>query len=268
MRFLRLVEISRPISWILCVILFLIGITLSNTNMGFISLLEMIMLTFPFTLFLFGINDIYDYESDKLNPRKKKFFGTFVRKNELPRIKNSCFLCIVPLIFVSFFTKNIWNIIAMISLLFFSYAYSAPLLRLKEIPIVESISNAIIIYLIVMLGFTFNALPWQLTLKAYYLLIFIIAYHIFTTIMDYESDKKVGHRTFAVRFGKRTAAFTSVLIGLFVYIFGRFESIEINLLILFSTLFFAVTFIYTKFTKIGFYLSVIIGIIAGFVYLL
>jgi len=268
MRFLRLIQISRPVGWVLCVILFLIGIRLSDANLDFVSLIEMVMFTFPFCLFLFGINDIYDYKSDRLNPRKKKFFGNFVRKNELVWLRKSCFISLIPIFLISFITMNIWNIITTVLLILISYAYSAPPFRLKEIPIIESVSNAVIIYLIVMLGFTFNAFPWELTTKAYYLLLFIVAYHIFTTIMDYEYDKKVGHKTFAVRFGKKTAAFVSVLLGLFVYFFGRIQTIEFNLLVLISTLFFAITFFHTKFAKLGFYLSILVGIIVGFVYLL
>jgi 4-hydroxybenzoate polyprenyltransferase len=240
---------------------------LSGAEMGALVWIELIMLTFPFCLFLFGINDYYDYESDMLNPRKrKKFLGTFAHKKELSFLKKSLVISVIPLIIISILTLNLWNMLAMFLLILFSYAYSAPPIRLKEIPILESVSNAIIIYLAVMLGFSFNALPWELTYKAYYVLLFVMAYHIFSTIMDFEADKKAGHKTFTVRFGKRKAALTALIVGFAAYFFGQIQTTLIRMLMLFAVLNFAFTFVYPKFARICFHVTAVSGLVAGILY--
>jgi 4-hydroxybenzoate polyprenyltransferase len=35
-----------------------------------VSIFQILMLSFPFCIFLYGLNDVHEYESDKLNPRK------------------------------------------------------------------------------------------------------------------------------------------------------------------------------------------------------
>lgn len=79
MRFQRVIKISRPRFWIYELGPYLIGIlgALSVTGMSFsdveIRRLTLFALYFfvPANIWIYGINDIYDYETDKLNPKKQ-----------------------------------------------------------------------------------------------------------------------------------------------------------------------------------------------------
>jgi 4-hydroxybenzoate polyprenyltransferase len=267
-RFLRLVQVSRPYSWIVGIGMLLAGLRLSNGIFDFWSFLYMLAATFAISLVLFAINDVYDYESDMKNTRKKQsVMGAVLQKAELGFVKKSFFAASAFLVLISVLTLRFWNILAAVCLIFFSYAYSAPPLRLKEIPVLESLSNAVIIYLIVILGYTLKEIPWNITYKAYYLLFFVFGYHIFSTIMDYEADKIAGHRTFAVRFGKRLSALTAVTVGLIVYFLGNFETPEVRLLVLLSNIGFAATFVRPKLAKLSFSLSVLLGTLLGIIFL-
>ena len=269
MKILRLIQITRPYGWIVFIGMFLVGMKLADASLTLFSIIYMILMTIPLGLVLFGINDVYDYRSDRINPRKKQsIMGAVLKINELKFVRKSVFVSAVIMLFIAALSFKIWNFISVLLLILISYAYSAPPLRLKEIPVLESVSNAIIIYLIVMLGFTLNALPWEITCKAYYLLIFVVAYHIFSTVMDADADAKAGHKTFAVRFGRRAAAVAAVAISLPVYLVANFESTEVRILYLFTMFGFALTAFKPKLAKLAFSLSIIIGTILGIVFLI
>ena len=121
------------------------------------------LLSVPYCIFLYGINDIYDYETDKINPRKGDLKGGgFLEGIKLEPayhsyIKRVSFLVISLLFLTSFLTLNIANILGMLLLVFFSYFYSAPPLRLKERPPLDSFTNGIgYFFLPFLLGFSFG----------------------------------------------------------------------------------------------------------------
>jgi len=65
------------------------------------------LLSFPYAVFLFGISDINDYDSDKINPRKKSFSIT----NDIKRfILVVSVLTAVSLILISVLTLNYENV--------------------------------------------------------------------------------------------------------------------------------------------------------------
>jgi len=62
------------------------------------------------------------------------------------------------------------------------------------------------------LGFSFVDNAWSLPLQAYYFCLCVMGFHAFSTVMDYEIDKGVGDRTFAVAYGKRAATLFAAVI--------------------------------------------------------
>jgi len=256
----RLFQISRPLGWVMASVLFLVGIKLSGPGFDLLTVVQLVFLTFPFCFFLFGINDVFDYKSDKLNPRKGNFLhGAKITKDEIPIIKKLAWLFILPLVLVSAFV-NLYNFVFAVLLVLFSYFYSAKPIRMKEIPLLDTISNSIIVYLVVMLGFTHHALPSQLTIKGYFLLILLTGFNAYHTIVDFDADRKAGHKTFASFFGKRATAGFAFLCALVALLFGNFESFEFNALVLFSAIATFATLIYPKIAKILMYICVFGGI--------
>ncbi len=66
-----LLKVSRPLGWVVAPLVFVIGFYYSNSYLTLLSIVQIILLSFPFSIILYGINDLYDYDSDRLNPRKK-----------------------------------------------------------------------------------------------------------------------------------------------------------------------------------------------------
>jgi 4-hydroxybenzoate polyprenyltransferase len=205
MKFNYLIKISRPIIWFLPLICFSFGVSLSHAILSPLLLIEFLMLSFPFNFFLYGINDIFDYESDILNPRKGSIEGVKLEPKRHDAVKKVSIAMAILLLLISLATFNIANILSMVFLIFISYAYSAPPFRIKEKPPFDSISNIFIYFLMpLILGFSFGgsiiSIPWQV----YLLSLSIVGAHAFTTLADYTPDKKAGEKTFSIIFGKKT----------------------------------------------------------------
>lgn len=237
MKIIDLIKISRPIVWFLFPLVFYIGLAVSGTTVSFHSILIIIMLSFPTCLAGYGINDVYDYKSDKINPRKKKksIEGYIVSpKNRKFIIKISLFMTL--LLFVSILlTGNILSIGVVLMFILFGYSYSAPPIRLKEKPPFDSISNAVIYILLPFsLGFSlsgsFVGFP---LIKILFISLAGMAIHALSTIPDFTVDKKVRVTTFAVKFGKRNTAIFSLIAFLVTFFFGNFLTFIINAYLIF-----------------------------------
>ncbi|MBT4334862.1 UbiA family prenyltransferase [bacterium] len=224
-----LIKTSRPIYWLIQPLIFTVCLFYSGADLNYISIIQLILLSFPLSLIIYGINDIYDFESDQINPRKRLVNGIVLKQENHKRIKTVSYILIAILIISSIITLNIENIISMIVLLFFIYFYSAPPIRFKERPPLDSLAN-IFIYIIppAFLGYSFGSSIFDFDYKIYVAALCLAAFFIFSTIMDYTPDKKAGDKTFSVLYGKRIAALVSLIITILVYIFANFNTQLIN----------------------------------------
>jgi 4-hydroxybenzoate polyprenyltransferase len=223
---LLLIKVSTPVSWGALPLVFLLGLTVSGNISGSITItpvliLQILMLSFPFCIFLFGINDIYDYETDRINPRKGDLKGGgFLEGIKLEPeyhsfVKHAAFLVISLLLLTSLLTLNIANIVGMLLLVFFCYFYSAPPLRFKERPPLGSFSSAMLYFFApFLLGFSFSGSiinNFDVLVGSILLTVCVMGIDAYATIIDYGADKEVGVKTFATVFGKRSAAFFAFL---------------------------------------------------------
>jgi len=229
-KFLLLVKESRPIGWIFGPAVFLIGMTFSGSiTITTLSILQILMLSFPFCIAGYGINDIYDYESDKLNPRKNVLGGWLsptLEPQYHPYIKNVSFIVISLLLLTSFLTLNITNILGMVLLGFFGYFYSAPPLRFKEKPPLDSFVNGIIYFFApFLLGFSFGGSIFDVGIDVYLITACVMGIHAYTTIMDYDADKKTGHKTFATVFSERGASLFAFLTFIFTLFIAKLSTL-------------------------------------------
>ena len=109
MKFTRVLRISRPRFWIYELGPYMIGIlwglisinalAASISQSGatsysreplFAALPRIIIFAFyfliPANIWIYGINDIYDYETDKLNPKKMEWYEALVHPKEQPAL--------------------------------------------------------------------------------------------------------------------------------------------------------------------------------------
>ncbi|MDD5178263.1 MAG: UbiA family prenyltransferase [Candidatus Nanoarchaeia archaeon] len=270
MDFKLLIKTSRPASWVLPPLIFLMGIIYSGATVNIISVIQIVLLSFPLCLLVYGINDVYDYESDQLNPRKKLIEGIKLEKKDHSFVKKASLIVIILLIVISLLTLNGTNILFTFILVFLSYFYSAPPLRLKEKPPLDSISNGLIVLLVFMLGFSYNKTFFDITKQVCFCALCVSAVHAFSTISDIIPDKQAKNKTFAIVFGEKPTIIFSLIIFILAFIFSGIETIAIRYYFLFCAVLLVINLIFSsrKLSILLFRLMFIGAIVTAFLYII
>lgn len=219
---LELLRISRPPLWIVLPLIFCLGLAYGQhglTDPSFrltpFMIAQIFMLSFPMCLFTFGLNDIHDRASDRLNPRKRGIEGTLLAEGSQKPVKVAAFWAGVLFLCVSAASADPGHVYFAVMLLVFSYAYSTPPWRFKTRPPLDIVSAGVLGFLAPFgMGFSLVDNALDLPFHAFFFTMCVMGFHAFSTISDYSADKTVGDRTFAVAYGKRAAALLPALIFL------------------------------------------------------
>lgn len=164
---------------------------------------------FPANVFLYGVNDYWDMETDLLNPKKD---GREHRISEEEKKRLAVILQAITVlsIFLIPFMQSIGERIIFILFLFLSHQYSAKPLRFKEKPILDSASNVLYILPGVFAYYWITGrLPPLLILLAGFLHTY--AMHLFSAIPDIEYDEETGITTTAVLLGRKDSLIICLL---------------------------------------------------------
>ena len=159
----------------------------------------LLWLTLPFNLLIYGVNDVFDQETDAKNPRKGTLEGARIGPEEVRPIAFGVLLTNLPFLvyFVSLlpFEAILWMLLY--ALLF--VAYSVPPARFKARPYLDATSNAAYAFPLVFTPLALSApIVWP---AAVGLMAWSAAKHTFDAVQDVDEDRKVGIATTAVRLG-------------------------------------------------------------------
>lgn len=134
---------SRPLSWVNTAYPFGAAYLLMGGGLSLDFWLGCLFFLVPYNLAMYGINDVFDYESDMRNPRKGGVEGSVLD----PALHRPTLLAAVLscLPFVLYFLVTApWVAKAMLVFsLFAVVAYSAKGLRFKEIPVLDSVTSSL-----------------------------------------------------------------------------------------------------------------------------
>ncbi len=199
---------SRPLSWINTAFPFAAGYLMTTRQVDATFIIGTIFFLIPYNLAMYGINDVFDYESDMRNPRKGGVEGA-VLDPRMHRITLWAVLITnVPFLvyLVAVGSPLSWLVLAVS--MFAVVAYSMKGLRFKEIPFLDSITSSThfvspAIYGLVLAGALFTPALWGI-LVAYFL--WGIASHAFGAVQDIQADREGGLSSVATAMG---AAWTS-----------------------------------------------------------
>jgi len=170
-------------------------------NPEFFAFLLYFML--PANILLYGVNDYWDYETDRLNPKKGEK-EHLIRDEEKGRLLRILGVAVAVSALLMILQRDPVERVILASFLFLSYFYSAEPLRFKARPILDFSSN--ILYLIPgILAFHQAAghFPSPGVIVAAFL--HSSAMHVFSAIPDIRWDTRVGIRTTAVLMGERAS---------------------------------------------------------------
>lgn len=173
--------------------------------------LGIIYFTFPANLLIYGVNDIFDGDTDQYNPKKASYENQH-SQNQTKFLSTIILLTNLPFITYFTFTQNTQALLYLAAFLFFSIQYSATPIRAKSKPFIDGIFNFLYVApALFMISLTqpnivnHNAIPLIIAGTFW-----CMAMHCFSAIPDIEADQKAGLKTTAVLLGSR---------GAFVYCF-------------------------------------------------
>ncbi|HEV2743641.1 MAG TPA: UbiA family prenyltransferase [Rubrobacter sp.] len=197
----RLVHISRPVLWINTVGPATVGMWLAGDLWRWEALPVLLWLTLPFNLLIYGVNDVFDQETDAKNPRKGTLEGARIAPNEVRPIAWGVVLLNAPflLYFIPALPPRATLWMALYALVF--VGYSAPPARVKARPYLDSLSNAAYAFPLVFVPLALGEAPvWPAALG---LMAWSAAKHAFDAVQDIDEDREAGIATTAVGLGPR-----------------------------------------------------------------
>lgn len=195
----RLSHISRPVLWINTVGPATVGMWLSGDLWRWDFLPIVLWLTLPFNLLIYGVNDVFDQETDAKNPRKGTLEGARIGPEEVRHVWRGVLFASLPFSIYFVLTLPFGAVLWMLLYALLFVGYSVPPARFKARPYLDSLSNAAYAFPLVFVPLAFSASPvWPAALG---LMAWSAAKHTFDAVQDIDEDRKVGIQTAAVRLG-------------------------------------------------------------------
>ena len=217
---------SRPLSWVNTAFPFAAAYVVTTREIDATVVIGTLYFLVPYNLALYGINDVFDYESDLRNPRKGGVEGALLdRSMHRPTLIAAAVATTPFLVYLVIVGSPLsWLVLAVSA--FALIAYSARGLRFKEKPVLDSLTSSThfaspAVYGLVLAGAVFTPQLWAL-LGAFFL--WGIASHAFGAVQDVIADREAGIASIATVIGARPTARLSVIVYLLAGVLLLFTS--------------------------------------------
>jgi 4-hydroxybenzoate polyprenyltransferase len=167
------------------------------------------------------VNDVYDYDSDVRNRRKNNQWadGTVLDQvdHRFVLLSARVSTAFVVLLALPASVQSPQLLGWTVSFLSLAWIYSSPPFRLKERPILDSLSNGVICWLFWACGYTFSG-DTSLVLNTkpasrngWFVLLYASALHSLAAMVDVHADASAQYQTIATVLGERFAALFSMI---------------------------------------------------------
>lgn len=212
----RLFWASRPLSWVNTAYPFAAAVLLTGGLPWWLVVLGTVFFLVPYNLAMYGINDVFDYESDLHNPRKGGVEGALLRPQHHRATLWTASLLPVPFV-VYLVVVGGWasDVVLAISL-FAVVAYSAAGLRFKERPFLDSLTSSTHFVSPAVFGIALaGAVPtWPLVALLGGYFVWGCASHALGAVQDIEADREGGIGSVATVIGARATVRIAVVLYL------------------------------------------------------
>lgn len=205
----KLFKVSRPISWVNTAYPFAATYLVLGGKFNALFFIGTLFFLIPYNLLMYGINDVYDYESDIRNPRKNSIEGAVEAKQFHPTILWASAILAAPFSVAIILLSPIPAAAVFAALIFFVIAYSLKGLRFKEIAFLDAITSSIhfvgpMIFALMVTGFHPEAWPFAIAL-----FLWGIASHAFGAVQDVIPDREGKLQSIATIIGARGTVWLS-----------------------------------------------------------
>ncbi|MEK9987593.1 MAG: prenyltransferase [Aquiluna sp.] len=209
---------SRPISWVNTAVPFAAAYFFAGGEIGIELIVLSLFFLIPYNLLMYGINDVFDYESDLRNPRKGGIEGALLA----PELHRNTLLWSFGLA-APFVAYAVWvsleNLAASAVLaitVFAVIAYSVKGLRFKEVPFLDSITSSTHFVGPMLFGLLLSGaeLGTSLLLATAAFFLWGAASHAFGAVQDIRADREAGIASVATSLGARNTVRLAVALYL------------------------------------------------------
>ena len=208
----NLIKVSRPRFWLYIFGPYIVGLAAgADSRSDFIDwqiILFGFYFLFPANLLIYGVNDIADYETDKLNP-KKQGYETLVAPDSRRSLSIWIAVFNIPfLVAAAVFYPS--GLLILSGFVFLSLFYSLPPIRAKAVPFLDSAFNILYVFPGIFSYYMMSgSYPQFSALLAAGL--WTAAMHAYSAVPDIEADREARVPTIATTLGPRV---TLMLCGL------------------------------------------------------
>ncbi|MBC7885686.1 MAG: UbiA family prenyltransferase [Saprospiraceae bacterium] len=195
-KFLLYLKVSRPGLWFATIWLYMLPTSQSPEMFhSFLFWYGFFYICFPLNFMVYGWNDVVDYETDVLNPRKDSFwFGARATKMQLGTLWKPIIISQILTLPVLIFYGGMNMLLIYAGFIVINLLYNLPEKGLRSMPPLEllcQIGYLLVVPFSIILNKT-ESLPFQTYI---YLFLFSIQAHLMGEVMDCLPDKSSGRTT-------------------------------------------------------------------------
>lgn len=140
--FAHVLASSRPLSWVNTAYPFAAAYLLAGGRVDLVWVVGTLWCLVPYNLLMYGVNDVFDYESDIRNPRKGGVEGVVLDRSLHRTTLWAVAVTNLPFVLALVLLGDPRSTLVLAVSVFAVVAYSAPWLRFKERPFVDSLTSS------------------------------------------------------------------------------------------------------------------------------
>ncbi|QBE48711.1 prenyltransferase [Leucobacter triazinivorans] len=205
---------SRPVSWVNTAFPFAAAMLLTTREIDWLLVVGTIYYLVPYNLAMYGINDVFDYPSDVRNPRKGGIEGALLPPEYHRPMVWLAAATNAPFLLILLVSGDALSAAAIALSTFALVAYSAPGLRFKERPLLDSITSSTHFVSPALVGLALAGARFDSGLVLVLLAFFVwgLAAHAFGAVQDILPDREAGIGSIATVIGARRTVRLALLL--------------------------------------------------------
>jgi len=217
---------SRPISWVNTAYPFAVAYLFAAKEIDLNLVVGTLFFLGPYNLLMYGINDVFDYESDLRNPRKGGIEGALLAPKWHRLTIWAAVISCAPFVLHLYVYGNLQSNLWLTLILFTVVAYSVKGLRFKERPFLDSLTSASHFVGPMIIGLTFagaNIAEPKVVAIILAFTLWGVASHAFGAVQDVQADRDASISSIATVIGARATvrfAFISYVLAAVLVLFA------------------------------------------------